>query len=242
MASQLGGYASQALMAEAGMGQTTAQLGVTDAQLQNQTGYSLANSLLGIEGTGLQSQGLAQQASTAATQQGLEEAQYGIQQGQFPEEAAKAALENQNAVIGARDAAAVGGTLNTTGYQRQQATQGAEYGWQQADIFRNQQLAQLSQQSQQAGYGGQQANIANQRQQLALAAQGQGLSAQQAEDQLSFGMQQAGISATGDIYGYANQAAQAEAGAAQTYAGGLAAAGMYGGLGPAFSQSLIPGG
>ena len=202
--------------------------------MQNQTGYSLANALLGIEGTGLQSQGLAQQASTAAQQQGIEQAQYGVQSGQYPEQMQQAALANANAVIGEESSSAIGGTLNTTAHQRRQATQGAEYGWQQADIFRNQQLAQLGQQSEQAGFAGQESQIANQRQQLGLAAQGQGLSAQQAQDQLGFGLQQAGISATGDVLGYLGQAGAAQGGMAQTYAAGLSQAAMYGGLGPHF--------
>ena len=225
------------------MGEAVSQYGLTQAEQQNQAAYGQANAALGFQGTQLQSQGLAQQASTAGQQQGLEEAQYGIQQGQYPEQQAQAALANKNAVINARDQAAVGGTLNTTGYQRGQATQAAQYGWQQADIFRNQQLAQLGQQGEQVGFQGQESQIANQRQQLALAAQGQGLTEQQAQDQLAFGMQQAGISATGDIYGYAQQAAAAQGGAAQTYAGALSQASLIGGLGPAFGQSLInPGG
>jgi len=240
-AGQLGQYGLQGALAGAQMGEVVPQEQLTNAEAQSTTGYDLANALLGIQGTGLQSQGLAQQATTAAQQQGLEQAQYGVQQGQYPEQMQEAALQNANAVIGARDAAAVGGTLNTTGYQRGQATQAAQYGWQQADIFRNQQLSQLAQQSEQAGYGGQQEQIANQRQQLALAAQGQGLSAQQAQAQLGFGMQQAGISATGDIYGLLQQAAGAQGGAAQTYAGALSQASLMGGLGPAFGQSLLGG-
>ena len=141
--SQLAQGGAGNVLAEAGLSEVASQYGVSAAELQNKTGYDLANALLGYEGTGLQSQGLAEQASTAAAQQGLEQSQYGVQQGQYPEEMQKAALENANAVKNLQDQGAIGGTLNTTGYQRAQATQGAEYGWQQADIFRNQQLAQL---------------------------------------------------------------------------------------------------
>jgi hypothetical protein len=240
-ASQLGGYQLSAALAGGQMGEAVSQEQESVAELQNQTGYSLANELLAYQGTGLQSQGLAQQATTAAQQQGIEQAQYGVQSGQYPEQMQQAALANANAVQGMQDQGAISGTTNTQGYRRAQATQGAEYGWQQADIFRQQQLAALGQASEQAGYGGQQSQLANQQQQLGLAAQGEGLSSQQAQDQLMFGMHQAGISATGDIYGYMQQAAQAEGGAASTYAAGLSQAALYGGLSPAFVKSLLGG-
>jgi hypothetical protein len=240
-APQIGGYMSQVAQAGGQMTEDVAQLGVTNAEAQQTTGYDLANLLLSAEGTGLQSAGLAQQAQTAAQQQGTEEEQYGVQMGQYPEQMQEAALQNANAVKAMQDAGAIGGTLNTQGYKRQQATQGAEYGWQQADIFRQQQLAALGQQSEQQGYTGQQEQIANQQAQLGLEAQGVGLSRDQAEAQLNFGMQQAGIQTAGDIYGLAQQAGTAEAGAASTYAGAISQAALMGGLGPAFGQSLIGG-
>jgi hypothetical protein len=217
-------------LGSAQLGMVGPQTQVSAAELQSGLGFDLAGALLGYEGTQVQGQSLASQEATAGAQQGLEQAQYGVQQTQFPEQQAEAALANQNAVINARDAAAVGGTLNTTGYKRGQATQAAEYGWQQADIFRNQQLAQLGQQSEQVGFGGQEQQFAAQRKQLELAAQAQGLSTQQAEAQFGFGLNQLGVQASPEQY------LSAIAGAESTGAQGLAAVGsqaaMIGGLGP----------
>jgi hypothetical protein len=234
----IAGAGLQGALASQQLGMVGPQTQLSTAEAQNQGGYSLANALLGYQGTQLQSQGLAQQASTAAGQQGIEESQFGVQQTQYPEQLQQAALANANATRGITDQGAISGTLNTTGQARQQATQAASYGWQQADIFRNQQLSQLGQQSEQLGFAGQESGIANQQQQLALAAKGQGLSAQQAQDQLAFGLQQLGISAQGDVLGFMQQGAQAQGSEAQQYAAALSQAGMIGGLGPNFN----PGG
>jgi hypothetical protein len=230
----IAGAGLQGALASAQLGMVGPQTQLATAEAQNQGGYSLANALLGYQGTQLQSQGLAQQASTAAGQQGIEESQFGVQQSAVPEQLQQAALANANATRGITDSGAISGTLNTTGQKRAQETQAAQYGWQQADIFRNQQLAQLGQQSEQLGFAGQESGIANQQQQLALAAKGQGLSAQQAQDQLAFGLQQLGISAQGDVLGFMQQGAQAQGAEAQQYAAALSQAGMIGGLGPNF--------
>ena len=222
-------------LGSAQLGMVGPQLGVSEAELGNTQGYDLANALLGYEGTGLQSQGLAQQAGTAAQQQGVEEAEYGVSNTQYPEQQAEAALQNQNAVIGQRDSSAIGGTLNTTANKRAVATQASEYGWQQADIYRNQQLAQLGQQSEEQGYTGSQEQIANQRQQLELAAQGQGLSAQQAQSQYGFGLQQLGVAASPEQY--LSSISNAEGNEAQTLAGVGSQAALIGGLGPHYPGS-----
>ena len=214
------------------LGMVAPQLGVSSAELENNTGYDLANALLGQEGTGLQSQGLAQQASTAAAQQGTEEAEYGVQGTQFPEQQAEAALANQNAVIGNRDAAAIGGFTNTTSTKRTAATQAQEYQWQQADIYRSQALAALGQQSEEQGFSGQESQFANERQQLELAAQGEGLSAQQAQSQLGFGLQQLGVNSSPEQY--LATIANAQGSEASTLAGVGSQAALIGGLGANF--------
>lgn len=214
------------------LGMTAPQLGVSEAELGNTQGYSLANALLGEQGIGLQSQGLASQAKTAAQQQGTEEAQYGVSQTQYPEQQAEAALQNQNAVIANRDAAAIGGVTDTTATKRTAATQQSQYGWQQADIFRNQQLAKLQQQSEEQGYQGTEEQFANQRAQLGLSAQGEGLSAQQAQDQLKFGLQQLGVNAEPEQY--LSSVANASSSEAQQLSAVLSQAGLIGGLGPNF--------
>lgn len=227
-------YLLSGLLGEQGMAGAAAQAPVSAAELGAGTSYDLSNALLGYQGNQLQQQGLATQMGTAAQQQGIEQAEYGVQQGQYPEQMQQAALQNALAVAGMQDQGAIGGTLNTQGYKRQQAAQGAEYGWQQADIFRNQQLAQLGQQSEQVGFGGQQAGYANQMQQLGLAAKSQGLNAQQAYEQLGFGLNQLGISSSPEQYLSAIQ--QAQGGAAQTMQAALSQAALYGGLPAGFGQ------
>ena len=229
---QISAYQTQAAGAEL-QGAVAGQLtGVQEQEAQSQGTYSAANALLSQQGLGLQGQALGSQAQTAAAQQGIEQSQYGINQTQYPEQLQEAALQNANAVRGAQDAAAVGGTLNTTGYQRQQGTQAAQYAWQQADIYRQQQLSQLAQQGQQVGYGGQQEQIANQMQQLAIQGKQQGLTAQQAQDQMNFGLQQLGYQGQDAALQYAQQVATAQGGAAATVAGVGAQAGLIGGMGP----------
>jgi hypothetical protein len=212
------------------------QLGVQEAELTANTGFGLASDVLAMQGIGLQSQGLASQIGTAAAQQGIEQAQYGVQQGQYPEQLQRAALENANAVQQMQSQGAIGGTINTEGYKKAQATQAAEYGWQQADIFRAQQLAQLAQQSEQVGYGGQQAQYANQQQQLALAARQQGLNVQQAGAQLGFGLQQLGYQAQPEQF--LSQLMAAQGGEAQNLAAFGSQASLVGGLGPAFTMAM----
>lgn len=229
-----GGLASA--LGSAQLGMVGPQLGVSQAELASNQGYSLANALLGYEGIGLQSQGLASQASTAAAQQGVEQAEYGVQSGQYPEQMQEAALANANAVKNMQDQGAIGGTLGTQGYARQQATQAAQYGWQQADIYRAQQLAALGQQSEQLGYQGQQNQFGNQQAQLALAAQGEGLSAQQAQTQFGFGLQQLGIQASPEQY--LSAIANAQGGAAQSLAALGSQASLIGGLGPNFLGNI----
>jgi hypothetical protein len=232
--SSYAGYLLSGLLGEQGMATGAAGAGVSAAELGAGTSYDLSNALLGYQGNQLQQQGLASQMGTSAAQQGLEESQYGVASGQYPEQMQQAALQNALAVSGLQRSGAIGGTTETTGYKQQQAAQGAEYGWQQADIFRNQQLAQLAQQSEEVGYGGQEAGYGNQMQQLELAAKSQGLNAQQAYSQLGFGLNQLGISSSPEQYLSAIQ--QAQGGAAQTMQAALSQAALYGGLPAGFGQ------
>ncbi len=117
-----------------------------------------------------------------------------------------------------------------------QATQAQEYGWQQADIYRAQQLAALGQQSEEVGYGGQQELSANQMQQLELAAKGQNLTGEQAMSQLGFGLQSIGYGASPEQY--LSTIAQAQGSGAQTLAGLGSQAALIGGLGPNFASYL----
>jgi hypothetical protein len=229
-------YGLSGALASQQMAMSPAQLGVQEQELISNAGYGFAGDILAMQGLGLQGQSLASQMGTAAAQQGIEQAQYGVQQGQYPEQLQRAALENANAVQQMQSQGAIGGTLGTQGYAQAQHTQAAEYGWQQADIFRNQQLAQLAQQSEQVGYGGQQAQYANQQQQLALAARQQGLNVQQAGAQLGFGLQQLGYQAQPEQF--LSQLMAAQGGEAQNLAAFGSQASLVGGLGPAFTMAM----
>lgn len=219
-----------AALGTAGLAMTPAQEGVSAAELGNNAGYGLASALLGYEGIGLQSQGLASQAATAGKQQGLEEAGFGVQQTAFPEQQAEATLANERAQRGLADQGAISGTLNTEGHGRDVAAQSAQYGWNMADIYRNQRLSELGQQSEEVGFKGQEESIANARAQLGLSAQGQGLSAQQVTDQLKFGLGQLGVSSSPEQY--LASIANAQSGEAQALAGVGSAGALIGGLGP----------
>ena len=237
-APQLSAYGTQAAVASGQAGEVGPMTQLAAGELGSNEQFTLANALLGMQGIGLQSQGLSSQMGTAAAQQGIEQSQFGVQQTQFPEQLQQAALQNANALRGLSDQGAISGTLGTQGYGRSVATQGAEYGWQQADIFRNQQLSQLAQQSEQVGYGGQQEQLANQMSQLGVAAQGQGLSATQAQAQLGFGLQQLGYQGQDSLMQYLNQVATAEGGQAQQLAGIGSQAALIGGLGSTFLSGV----
>jgi hypothetical protein len=216
-------------LGQAQLAMTGPQLAVAQQELGTNTGYDLANLLLGQQQIGLSQQNIGTQQAVSAAQQGVEQQQYGLQQTQYPEQFAQAALANKNAVQALQQQGAIGGTLMTEGSKQRFATQAAEYGWQNADIFRNQQLAQLSQAGEQYGYAGQQAGYANQLAQLGLSAKAQGLSASQAMAQLGFGLQQLGYQASPEQY--LSQLAGAQGTQAQGLAGVGAAAGLIGGTG-----------
>jgi hypothetical protein len=233
------GIAGSGLSAQLGasqMGLAGPALGVSSANAQVGEGYNLANALLGYEGIGLQSQGLASQAGTAAAQQGIEQGQYGVSQTQYPEQAQEATAQYGQARQQLLSQTAASGSSNAPGANTAQNLQQAQYGWNMADIYRNQQLAALGQQSEQVGYQGQQAQFANQQQQLGLAAQGQGLSAQQGISQFAFGLQQLGVQAEPEqfLQGIANPQSQQ---AQQVAALGSQAA-LIGGLGPNFLAGI----
>ncbi len=220
--------------AEQNLGTTIPGLAVQGQSDISNAGYGLASDLLGYQGTQLSSQQLAEQAGTQAAQQGIEQGQYGLQSQQYPEQQAEAALSYKNQQQGLQGSLAASGTLNTQGSKEQQGTAAQEYAWQQADIFRNQQLAQLGQASEQVGYGGQQEQIANAQAQLALTAQQQGLDVQQVVPQLGFALQQLGINAQPQQL--LAQAMNAQGGQAQAAQAVLSQAGVATGMGATLGQ------
>ena len=234
-AGQIGTYGLQGALGQEALALSPATLAVQEQNAVSNTGFSFANALLGYQGLGLQSQGLATQAQTAAGQQGLEQAAFGITQQRFGQESATAALQYKNRQLGLESQGAGTGTLNTTGSRTAQATASQEYAWQQATIYRQQQLSQLAQQSEQLGYQTKASGLAQGQQQLALSAQQQGLGVQQAQSQLGFGLQQLGVKAT--PASLLASIASAETGGATQIKALLSQASLIGGLGPNFGST-----
>lgn len=168
---------------EAAPGQNAEQLAYNTSQYGigvGQAGVSQAQNLL-------QQQGAAAQGVLNQQQQAEEVAQYTLAQQAFPEQQAQAAQQNTQALQGISSGGASAGTLNTTGHGRDIQNQALSYGWQQADISRAQQTAQLGQQSEVQGYQYSAGDIARTQQNLELAAQANGLSLQQLTGQYQYG-------------------------------------------------------
>jgi hypothetical protein len=184
-----------------------AQYGLTSTNLEQQAANQLGQLGISQQQLGLQGQGLQAQAGLLGVTSGLEQQEYGLQQQQYgleaqqyPEQLQEAALNynvNRENLVGNL---AASGALNTQGSTQQQNVLLANYGWQQADIQRAQAEFGLGQQQsvlqQQATTAQQQysaADIARQQQNLALVAESNGLSVQEVQQQLAYGLAQAGL-------------------------------------------------
>ena len=231
-AGQLGQYALEGAVGEQALGLSPYTLAVQEQNLTAQQGYSFADSLLGYQGLGLSSEGLASQTQTSAGQQALEQAAYGVTSQKYGQESQQAALQYATQKRQLQSHGAATGTTNTAGQATQMGVQAQEYAWQQATIYRQQQLAQLNQQSEELGYGTKQKQFTLGQQQLQLTAQKQGIGVQQAQEQLAFGLQQLGVKAT--PASLLQQIATAEEGGATTIRGLVSQASLIGGLGPQF--------
>jgi hypothetical protein len=231
-AGQIGQYGLQGALAQESLGLAPETLAAQEQNAVSGAGFDFAGALLGYQGLGLQSQGLAQQGATAAGQQGLEQAGYAITSQKYGQEQQQAALEEQQRQTGLQSGAAGAGTLHTQGAEQAQTTAAQEYRWQQATIYRQQQLAELGQQSEQLGYETKAGQLALGQQQLALTAQKQGLSTQQAQQQLAFGLSQLGVKAT--PASLLSSIATAEEGGGTAVRGLVSQAGLIGGLGASF--------
>jgi hypothetical protein len=231
-AGQLGQYGLQAAVGQEALGLSPYTLAVQEQNLTYGTSNTFANALLGYQGLGIQSQGLASQAGTSAAQQALEQAAFGVTAQKYPQEAQTAALTYANRVRAMQSGAAATGTTNTSGEAVALGTAAQQYQWQQATIYRQQQLAALGQQSEQIGQATKQTQFALGQQQLELTAKKQGISAQQAQEQLAFGLQQLGVKAT--PASLLQTIATAEVGGATAVRGLLSQAALIGGLGASF--------
>lgn len=234
-APQLGAYGLQGALGNYALGISPYALGLTGAELQTSAGFTFARAMLGYQGLGLESQTLAREAGTAAAQQGVEQAQYALTSTRYPQEQQEAALAYRTRQLGLQSGAAGAGTLNTEGAKNAQTTAAQQYAWQQATIYRAQQLAALGQQSEQLGYATKAGGLANAQQQLALAAQGQGVDVQQSMSQLGWGLSQLGIKST--PLQLLQTITSAQGGAATVLKGALSAGSLIGGLGPTFGQT-----
>ena len=237
-AGQIGTYGLQGALGEQQLALSPQTLAVQEQNMVSGTGFNFANALLGYQGLGLQSQGLATQAATAAGQQGLEQAGFAITQQRFGQEQATAALQYKNKQLGLESQGAGTGTLNTTGSRTAQATASQEYAWQQATIYRQQQLSQLAQQSEQLGYQTKASGLAQGQQQLALNAQQQGLGVQQYASQLGFGLQQLGVKATPAAL--LSAISSAETGQATQLKALISQSSLIGGRGPHVTYATTP--
>ncbi len=178
-------------------GLVNTNLAETNAYNQAMTGYQQGSLGISNQQIGLQKTGLQEQGQQAAAQQGFEQQGYNIQQGQYPEQQAEAALAYQNALRSTQGGQAISGTQNTVGGRADVSTLAQNYGFQQQDINRAQQLSQLGQQSELSGYGYSQEQLQNAQKNLGLSAQANGISQQQLYTMLGYQNQQAGLSAQG---------------------------------------------
>lgn len=213
------------------------QLGLVGPELQDQTAYN--NAMAGYNQAGLQNQaagigisglGLQQQGAQNAAQQGYEQQGYALQQGQYPEQSAEAALAYQNTMMQTAGGQAIGGTQNTVGGKEQVATNAANYGYQQEDINRAQQLSALGQQSEESGYGYSQQQLQNAQSQLSLSAQANGLSEDQLMTMLNYGNTQAGVGAQQDIISLLSQQGENSLSGLGTAGAALSSIGFASGL------------
>ena len=195
----------------AGQAPGIAQSGLTMEQLLSQIGLAVPNvaesaasqnlgALFGLEQAGIgenqlgiQGQQLANQAQGLQTQQGFTTAEYNLNQQQYPEQLAEAALQNKQATLALNAQQATTGTSLTEGGKLAQSAQKQQYGWQQQDINRAQQLAGLQQQAGLAGTQTSLSDIALSQQNLEQTAQANGVSVQQLLAQWQQGLQQLGI-------------------------------------------------
>jgi hypothetical protein len=220
-------YQQQFGAAEAGITSLPASLQLQGAQLQQTTGLQgeqLQNQLAGNQ---LEQQNVSQQLDIQGQQYGLQQKLAGIQQGQLDY---NLGIQQRNL----RDQGAISGTLNTTGYGRQQGQLGEQYQVSSAELAN-----QL--QGQGVTFHGEQLAAANQQAQLRNTAAGLGISQQQLQAQLASGMTQIGIQGQQTQDQFMAQASQAAAGEAQGYGAVLSNIGALTGLGPQGFTGAYPG-
>jgi hypothetical protein len=186
---------------------TEQQLADTGPGLQQQGDYAAL--MAGYQKGGL---GINEQ-QTALQQQGTEQ-NYALQQQGFQEQAQKNQLQFTQALQSAVGGSAASGALNTQGSKQQQTTIGQEAQWAGQDLSRQEQLS--------AG------DFARAQQNYGLIAQANGLSVDEVNTRLQYGLQQLGENA--DPTALVSQAGNALSGETQGVGSVLSQAGLEGGM------------
>jgi hypothetical protein len=172
--------------AEANYGLTNAQQAVSNEYNNTLAGYQLGQLGISQQQLGIQGTSLQQQQQLQGVQTGVEQATYGLQQQVYPEEQAEATANYNEQQSQLQGGLAASGALNTKGSTQQQTLLGQNYAWQQADIGRAQQEAQLGQQATVAGQQYSEEQINNAQSNLSLLAQANGMSEQEVYNQLAY--------------------------------------------------------
>ena len=186
------GLTMQQLLSEIGLTGPSAQESLASSGLD--TLYGLEQAGIGENQLGIQQSQLANQAAGLNTQQGFTTAEYNLNQQQYPEQQAQAALANKQATLALNAKQATTGTSLTEGGKLDQSALKQQYGWQQQDINRAQQLSGLQQQAGLAGTKQSLSDIALSQQNLEQTAAANGISVKQLLAQFQQGAQQLGFS------------------------------------------------
>lgn len=203
---------------------------LSNAYTSAMAGYQLgqlgiAKTKLGIQGTAL---GQEQQYQNLSNQ--LEQQEYGIQSQVYPEEQAKAALTHRNQLLSLQGQGAESGVQGATGQKEQLTTLGQQYGFQQADIARAQQLAGLGQQGTLAGQQYSTEQLANARKNLTLLAKSNGLSQTEVVTRLNYALHQNQISGVQSTMTLLSQLGDVYTGASEGLGNVLSLGGFVSGL------------
>lgn len=185
------------------------QLGTEGPELQQQGDYAAQLAGYQLGGLGINAQ------QTALQQQGTEQS-YALGQQGFAQQGAENALNYKNELQSMIGSSAASGALNTHGSTQQQGTLAQENTWQNATLEREEQ--------QSAG------DYARAQQNYALMAKANGLSQQEVETRLQYGLSQLGEGAASDVDQLAAQAGNALSGSVQGVGSTLSQAGLLGGM------------
>ena len=208
------------------------------ANMQAMSGIQMGQIGIGSQQVGLQRQGLQASNRVAQQQQGLEVQGYNLGQQAYGEERTSAATAEQEAMMGLQGQVATSGVQGAKGANLAQSAQKQAYGMQLADIGRAQKQSQLTQQSELAGYGLSQEQYTQGMQNLALMAKANGLSMQQAQEQLQYGIAQNQQTGIQNAVQYASQLGNLQAGQYSTALGALAPIGYSAAVSPVVANVL----